>query len=291
MFRVARGADRGRGRRPCSLGREQVLAEPGERGVEHVGRLPLQEVPAPAQHERPDALGEGDAAPVGERGRHARGRRRRRARASAPGTARRGGARPPSPALPNAALVDAPARAQRVGVGEGLGHELDVLGREVPGRGPEPVAVHGRDPRAAALRGVELGDQRVGLGALADEVVGGERARSRSPSGGMPAASRSSGRRGTSVLKKHTAHEAGVDAARGRSRRRRRGRRRRARSGRGRARRGRARRGRWRTRRRRRSRRRRGPSRRSRAGRGRSPRSRPRRAAPMLRHQMRFVSG
>ena len=42
----------------------------------------------------------------------------------------------------------------------------------MPGRGPEPVPVHGRDPGAAAGRCVELGNERLGLLALATEVVG-----------------------------------------------------------------------------------------------------------------------
>ena len=130
-------------------------------------------MPAPPQHERSDALGEGDAAPVGERvvehvvvlaveheGRHRARLEEARHVLDLPRAER--------------ALVGTPRRAQVRGIGEGLGHELDVLGREVPGRGPQPVAVHRRDPRATALRGVELGDQRVAVGALPDEVVGRE---------------------------------------------------------------------------------------------------------------------
>ena len=42
-----------------------------------------------------------------------------------------------------------------------------------PGRGPEAVAVHVGDVRATAFGRVELGEQAVGVRALADEVVGG----------------------------------------------------------------------------------------------------------------------
>ncbi len=75
---------------------------------------------------------------------------------------------------PNAVSYAPQRGPQPVRVGERLGEKVDVGGVEVAGRGPEPVAVHRRDPGAPAGRGVELGEERVGVGALTDEVVRGE---------------------------------------------------------------------------------------------------------------------
>ena len=118
---------------------------------EHAGGLPLDEVAGAREPERADALGERDRAAVGEAARHdvvggavEHERRGRVHLEQARDVARR--------PLAGRALVDAPARAQLAGVGVGLGHERDLVGRERARRGPEAVAVHVGDVRAAACR-------------------------------------------------------------------------------------------------------------------------------------------
>jgi hypothetical protein len=70
-------------------------------------------------------------------------------------------------------LVQPERRPQLFRLGERLGHEVDVLGLECPGRGPESRTVERRDVAPALVRSVELGRQLVGLSALAPEVVAG----------------------------------------------------------------------------------------------------------------------
>src|SRR5680860_1704357 len=76
-------------------------------------------------------------------------------------------------AVAEGGLVGAPAGAQTLGIGERFGHEVDGGGVEVPRRGPQSLPVHGGHPGASARRGVELGEERLRLGALPEEVVGG----------------------------------------------------------------------------------------------------------------------
>ena len=193
-----------RGRRAVTSG-EQVGAEPAERAVETSGRPPTAgSARQCGSDERPDALGERDAAAGRGTTAARRGPRGRTARASGTGHGSNRRGTSSIARLPNAVSY-APQLARSLSASaNGSVMKSMSAGGEVPGRGPEAVPVHRRDPRAAALRRVELGEQRVGVGALAHEVVGGGPRLARRRRAGCPPPRRARGCSGDDVLKKHS---------------------------------------------------------------------------------------
>src|SRR5215213_5784600 len=165
---------------PGTVGSEEVTAEGGGAGDEGIGRLPRHEVAAVPEEERAhDAVEHGGrhAVEVGVEDVVRRPEEDERGRV---GVAPQHGWLAAG-VLVEHALVAAERRAQPGSVGERLGVEVDLvrLRGEGAGVGPEAGRVEGGDVAAAGLRAGQLGGQAVGVGALAQEVVGRLRRRPR----------------------------------------------------------------------------------------------------------------